>query len=138
MNDFTQILPSGYYANFQFEVTAAGVLNYDTKFDSFLNGRGTSSLSVSGFEITLDSRALSHDLLPMIAGSQNFLKPDIIHTLVLVPSSGYGFQAGSGLVANFEFEVDLNGNVSIDSKYAGFATGTGTNRVTIQGYVIEF
>jgi hypothetical protein len=128
---------SGSFANFQFEVTAAGLLDYDAKFDSFLNGRGTSTLTIGGFAITLDISALSHHLLPIVAGSKDFLTPDVIHTLVLVPSSSYGFQPGSGLVANFEFEVDLNGNVAIDPKYAGFATGTGTKRVTIQGYVIE-
>jgi hypothetical protein len=128
---------SGYFADFQFEVTATGTLDYDPKFDTFLSGRGTSTLTVSGFAIAIDVTALSHGLLPMIAGSKDFLMPDTVHTLVLVPASFYGFQPGSGIVANFSFGVDLNGNVIIDPKYAGFADGAGSNRLTIRGYVIE-
>jgi len=128
---------SGSFADVQFEVTATGTLDYDPKYDTFLSGRGTSTLTVSGFAIAIDVTALSHGLLPMIAGSKDFLMPDTVHTLVLVPASFYGFQPGSGIVANFSFGVDLNGNVIIDPKYAGFADGTGSNRLTIRGYVIE-
>jgi hypothetical protein len=129
---------SGYFADFQFEVTPTGTLNYDVKFDTFLNGRDTSTLKINGFAITLDSTALSHGLYPIIAGNSSFLMPNTVHTLVLVPASFYNFQPGSGFIANFFFGVDLNGNVVVDSKFSGFAEGTGTNRLTIRGYVIQF
>jgi hypothetical protein len=128
---------SGYYADFQFEVTTAGTVDYDPKFDAFLSGRGTSTLTVGGFTIELDISALSHGLLPLIAGANDFLMPDTVHRLVLPPASFYSFVAGSGLVASFIFGVDLAGHVVIDPKYAGFAEGVGSQRLTIRGYPIR-
>jgi hypothetical protein len=128
---------SGYYTNFQFQVTPTGTLDYDAKFDAFLNGRGTSTLTVAGFTVEVDLTALSHGLLPIVAGAKDFLMPDQVHQLVLVPASFYGFQPGSGIVADFTFEVDLNGNVVVDPKYAGFADSL-NSRLTIHGYVVQF
>ncbi len=128
---------SGYFADFQFEVTAAGTLDYDQSFDPFLTGRGTSTLTVSGFTITLDATALSHGLLAVIAANGDFLAPDRVHTLVLVPASFYGFQPGSGIVANFNFKVDLNGNVVVNPEFSGFAEAT-NNLLTIRGYGVQF
>jgi hypothetical protein len=128
---------SGYFGDFQFEVTPGGTLDYDAKFDAFLSGRGTDRLTVSGFTIDVDLTALSHGLLPMVAGVKDFLMPDQMHQLVLVPASFYGFHPGSGLVADFVFGVDLDGKVVIDPKYAGFADGVGTSTLTIRGFTIE-
>jgi hypothetical protein len=128
---------SGYYTDFQFEVTPAGTLDYDEKFNLFLKGRGTTTLKVEGFAIEIDLTALSNGLLPIVAGANNFLMPDQIHQLVLVPASFYGFQPGSGIVADFVFGVDLNGKVVVDPKYVGFTSGGGSDRLTIQGYVIQ-
>jgi hypothetical protein len=125
---------SGNIASFQFEVTAAGTLDFNPQFDNFLSGRGTSTLKLNGFAITLDGTALSHGLL--LSNTLNFLRSDSIHNLVLVPAPTYIFLAGSGIVANFIFEVDLNGNVVFDPKFAGFADGSGSNRLTIQGFVV--
>jgi hypothetical protein len=141
----TVILPAGIYsfqqdsgniASFQFEVTATGTLDYYPQFDTFLSGRGTSTLKLNGFAITLDGTALSHGLL--LLNTKDFLMPDRVHNLRLVPAPFYGCVAGSGVVANFTFQVDLDGNLVIDPTFAGFADGTGTNSLTIRGYVIQF
>jgi hypothetical protein len=141
----TVMLPAGTYsfqqdsgniASFQFEVTATGTLDYSPQFDTFLSGRGTSTLKLNGFAITLDGTVLSHGLL--LLNTKDFLMPDRVHNLRLVPAPFYGFLAGSGVVANFAFQVDLDGNLVIDPKLAGFADGTGTNSLTIRGYVIQF
>jgi hypothetical protein len=128
---------SGNFADSQFEVTAAGTLDYDPKFDTFLSGRGTSTLKINGFAITLDGTALSHGLVLLVASNVEVFLPDSIHTLVLAPAPFYSFAAGSGNIADFVFGVDLNGNVVIDPKFSGFAEGAGSNRLTIRGYTIE-
>ena len=126
---------SGNIASFQFEVTATGTLDYSPQFDTFLSGRGTSTLKLNGFAITLDGTALSHGLL--LLNGNNFFRPDRVHNLRLIPAPFYGFQPGSGFVANFGFQIDLDGNVVFDPKFAGFADGTGTNSLTIRGYTIQ-
>jgi hypothetical protein len=50
---------SGVFANFTFTVTASGRVDYDHKFDAFLNGRGTTTLQLTGFEVTLDALSLT-------------------------------------------------------------------------------
>jgi|GEM_PF-1594568 hypothetical protein len=119
---FQQI--SGSVANFRFEVTPDGVIDYDVENEEFLDGRGTTTLIVRGFKITLDATALSHDLLPMVARA-SILPRDSAHELTLVPASGYGFQSASGIVADFRFDVTTDGQIVIDSRYAGFARAHG-------------
>ena len=46
-------------AKFTFTVTASGTVDYDHKFDAFLNGRGTTTLQLTGFEVTLDALSLT-------------------------------------------------------------------------------
>jgi hypothetical protein len=128
---------SGYFADFQFRVTESGTVDYDTAFNDFLGGQGTSRLKVGGFAIEVDGTRLSHGLLPMMAGGGSFLMSDAVHRLVLVPASHYGFHPTSGVVASFEFGVDLRGNVVVGSAYSGFAEGAGTRRLTIRGYPIR-
>jgi hypothetical protein len=139
----TVILPAGTYsfqqdsgniASFQFEVTATGTLNYPPQFDTFLSGRGTSTLKLNGFAITLDGTALSHGLL--LSNTTDFFMSDSVHNLVLVPAPFYIFLAGSGIVANFTFQIDLDGHVVFDPKFAGFADGSGSKNLTIRGFVV--
>jgi hypothetical protein len=127
---------SGYFCDFQFEVTAAGTIDYEPTFDGFLGGRGGSTLVVSGFDVTLDGTALSHGLFPVIAGAGAFLMPDSVHHLKLVPASHYSLQPTSGVVASFEFAIDVSGQVHVDPLYSGFATGSGTT-LTISGYTVN-
>jgi hypothetical protein len=128
---------SGYFCDFQFEVTAAGTIEYETTFDAFLGGRGGSTLVVGGFDVRLDGTALSHGLFPVIAGAGAFLMPDSVHDLKLVPASHYSLQPTSGVVATFEFAVDLSGKVRVAPLYSGFASGSGTTTLTISGYTIN-
>jgi hypothetical protein len=132
VHGFQQV--SGIPANFQFEVTQDGMVDYDTADDLFLDGRGTPRLIVRGFTLTLDARSLSHDLLPMIPGA-SVLASDRTHQLTLVPASGYGFQPASGIVADFRFDVAADGELVIDPGFAGFARADGRTLI-IDGYRI--
>jgi hypothetical protein len=125
---------SGLVGNFSFKVTPDGLIDYDIANEGFLSGRGTSNLTVRGFTITLDARALSHDLLPLVAGA-SVLPRDRIHELAIVPAVGYSFQPGPGIVADFQFGVTVEGQVAIDPRYAGFAAVDGRT-LTINGYRI--
>ena len=126
----------GSFADFTFLVTSDDTIDYDPAFDAFLSGRGTRTLIVTGFPIVLDGTALSHGLLPVIAGSATFLMPDRAHELTLVPASQYQVQPTSGVVATFAFGVDQTGAVIVAEEFAGFAAATG-NRLTITGYPIS-
>ncbi|OAS86950.1 MULTISPECIES: hypothetical protein [Metabacillus] len=128
---------SGLPANFTFKVTADGLIDYDDTYEGFLDGRGTNTLIVRGFSITLDARSLSHDLLPMVAGA-DVLSRERTHDLTLVPAMGYGFQPASGIVADFHFGVTVDGQVMVDERYAGFSEVNGSFRSTliINGYRI--
>jgi hypothetical protein len=125
---------SGFFADFTFEVKTDGTVSYTDDYAAFLGGRGTSILVVSGFPVRIDGTALSHGLIVMGITS-SFLDPSSTHDVRLVPASGYGFQPGSGTVANLSFKVDLSGNVIIDPKYMGFATAR-DNTLTIAGYKV--
>ena len=131
---FQQI--SGVLADFQFQVTQAGTVDYDAAFDGFLSGRGTSNLVVTGFSVTVDGTALSHGLFPVIAGARTFLMPDTAHELRLVPASHYAFQPTSGIVADFFFAVTVDGGVVVPAQFAGFASAAG-DRLTVRGYDVE-
>ena len=126
---------SGYFADFTFTVDAAGHVGFDPSFERFLQGAGTSRLTVVGFPIHLVATALDHDLLPIVAGA-GVLSHTSAHDLRLVPASHYGFQPGSGIVADFEFGVDLRGQVVVNATYSSFASSSDST-LTITGHRIQ-
>lgn len=126
---------SGYYADFTFRVNAAGTIEYDTRFDGFLDGAGTDTLTIVGLPVTWDGTALGHALLPMVVHA-SFLTNTRTHELRLVPASHYGVQPASGVVADFEFGLDADGKVVVASAYSGFASAHGSTLV-LSGYPIE-
>jgi hypothetical protein len=125
---------SGVVASFRFEVTPDGLVIYDKAHEAFLDGRGTDTLVVRGFTVTLDARQLSHDLLPLLPAAQ-VLAADRVHQLTLVPAAGYGFQPASGIVADFRFDLTADGTIHIPAQYTDFTHATGTT-LTIDGYRI--
>jgi hypothetical protein len=124
---------SGVFASFTFTVTTAGRIDFDPAHDAFLEGRGTTTLIVRGVTFELDGRALSHDLLPMIIGA-TILTRDRVHTLTLMPANNYGVQPG-GTIADFHFDLGVDGRVSVPERFAGFARTDGRT-LTIDGYRI--
>lgn len=131
---FQQI--SGTVADFTFEVTAAGTIDFDPGSDLFLDGRGTDTLRVLGFPVELDATALSHGLMFVIAGADGFLLPDQVHALTLVPTPSYSLQPTSGIVATFAFTLGRNGRVGIAPQFGGFADAD-NSRLTISGYPVS-
>ena len=130
---------SGYYADFTFSVTATGTIDFSTTFNSFLSGRGTSTLSIDGLQVTLDARYLSGSGVLLVVPLTN---ADWISyaTVRMVPASYYSVQQGSGEVANFSFKLGLDGHWSYTAAYdvgaGGFLAGNGTSTLTFLGYPV--
>jgi len=135
-------LPSGTYtfrhpdiaAEFTFEVTPDGFINFSAAHDGFLSGRGTSTLVVRGFTISLDARTLSHDLVPLALAV--LLARDRTHVLTLLPAKGYAFLPSSQFVGDFRFDVTTEGTVNYDQGYDGFASGRGSSQLVVGGFPI--
>jgi hypothetical protein len=89
---------------------------------------------VQSFTINIDGRALSHDLLPI--GTSTSLSRCTVNQLTVIPGTGYGFVAGSGIVADLQYGVGQDGSVQLDPKFAAFASASG-NTLTIRGYTIN-
>jgi len=129
---------SGYFADFRFTVTQAGKIDYDSRFNSFLSGTGTSTLTISGFLVTLDARHLSGlGVLLAHMPAQGW----ITYTQVrMVPASHYDVQSPGG-IASFSFKLGLDGRFSygssLDVRSGGVLKGNGTSSLEIVGYPIR-
>ncbi|MFC6087378.1 matrixin family metalloprotease [Sphaerisporangium aureirubrum] len=125
---------SGVVAEFKYVVTGDGLFDYASENDGFLEGRGTTTLTVRGFTVTLDGTRLSHDLLPIVIGATTLPRGGT-HELTLAPAAGYGFQPASGVVADFRFAVHTDGRITVDPRYSGFAQASGRT-VVVSGYTV--
>ncbi|WP_406088855.1 hypothetical protein [Streptomyces sp. NBC_01013] len=124
----------GQPASFEFQVTQEGFVEYDAANDAFLGGRGTSTLILRGFPVTLDGRALSHDLEALLKGSAARFARSTAHELTLLPAEGYGFLLARGF-ADFRFTVTPDGQVSLHPDHVGFAEVSGRT-LTIHGFKV--
>jgi hypothetical protein len=83
-----------------------------------------------------DGTALDHDLLPVgLVGSSEFLPRATVHQLTVIPAAGYGFQPGSGIVADLQYGVARDGSVQLGPEFGGFAAATG-NTLLLRGHPI--
>jgi hypothetical protein len=129
------IVGSGLVADFAFTVSPQGTIDFDTRFNAFLGGRGTSTLVVTGFLITFDARYLS-------GPTTLFVLPDAVTvlntTLHLLPASAYQMEQGSGSVAQWKLQIGLDGKLHydpvLDVSRNGFLAGNGTTRLQLFGY----
>ena len=129
------VVASGVPSDFTFDVTAAGLINYDAAFDTFLSGRGTTTLVVRGFEIHFDARYLSGPI-------SLFVLPDAVRilntSLRLLPASSYVLEQGSGSVAQWPLQIGLDGKVQydqgLDIAHGGFLSGRGTTQLQLLGF----
>ena len=132
-------IASGYYADFTFSVTASGTIDYSNTFNTFLSGRGTSTLGIDGLQVTLDARYLSGSGVLLVAP---LTTADWISyaTVRMVPASYYSVQQGSGEVCTFSFKLGLDGHWSYapacDIGAGGFVSGNGTSTLTFFGYPV--
>src|SRR6266545_2181683 len=112
-----------------FDVTAAGRIDYDPKYDPIFTGRGTATLAVHGTaRITANITDTSYTAYS-IAG--NYTGRDRSPELVLVPGPH-----GIGLDGRFwwiQFDVTTAGRIDYDPKYDPISTGRGTTTLAVHG-----
>ncbi|MEY9987994.1 hypothetical protein ABIE67_000026 [Streptomyces sp. V4I8] len=126
-------------ASFEFQVTQEGFVEYEAANDAFLGGRGTSTLILRGFPVTVDGRALSHDLEAFLKGSAARFARSTAHELTLLPAEGYGFVPGPRVVVPL-FDVGVDGAVHLTETVAQCGSvgvsADGTPLVTIHGITV--
>jgi hypothetical protein len=131
---------SGYYADFTFIVTPTGTVDYKPGYGAYLSGRGTETLTLLGFPVTLDATELSGAGVYLAETSPkiDFIKRE---TIRLVPAGSYKVQQGSGQLAYLSFKVGQDGIISYQPAYdvndGGFLSGTGTTTLTFHGYRLQ-
>ena len=105
----------------------------DPRYAGFAEATGL-TLTLRGYRVTIDAQQLSHDLLPLsMLGPVPVLSHAQANDITYIPAAGYGFQPASGIVADFRFDVSIDGEVIVDPRYAGFAEATGLT-LTLRGY----
>jgi LGFP repeat len=111
------IVGSALVATFTFDLKRDGTFDYDPAFDlsqgGFLSGQGTSTLTLLGYQLTLDATGAS-DLLELFVGSGAFQSTPVTRNgkldLVLLPTDGYSLLVQNGDVLSFN--LDLDGKIS--------------------------
>ncbi len=128
-------IASGYYADFTFRVTPLGTIDYDVAHNGFLSGRNTSTLTIAGLSVTLDARYLSGSGVLLVIPTTDWIT---FATCRMVPASYYSVQQGSGVVADFNFQLDVNGHWQYKAPYdvlnGGFLAGAGSSTLGFYGY----
>ena len=127
---FQQI--SGLRADFRFEVTPAGLIEYHVAHEEFLDGRGTTLLTLRGFTVMLDQQLSKCSGFPLSALGID-LPENSTRELNLMPATGYRFQVPSGPLADFQFDLDVNGQILFDPRFADFAEVT-DRKLTLNGH----
>jgi hypothetical protein len=129
------IVAGGQVGDFNFTVTPQGTIDFDPRFSTFLGGRGTGTLVVSGFEFTFDARYLSGPTTLFVLPASL----TVLNTKVrLLPGSAYLFEQGSGSVAQWTLKVGIDGKLhydpAFDNSQNGFLAGNGTTTLQLLGY----
>ena len=144
-------IQSGVLPDWTFRVNENGNVEYNEEFDitrgGFLAGRGTASLTLLGYEITLDARALSGGSVAMNVLGEKFGFISL-KTFRMLPQRNYLVIQGSGTTADFPFAVTLptptsqGGVFDYDPQFdvcnsrRGFAAGKRTTLLRLLGYPI--
>jgi hypothetical protein len=136
---------SGLFAAFNFSVTPEGLVDYDTSFDNFISGRGTSQLTLKGVEVSFDRSYLTGPVLYLIELAWQSDPITTNRPVTLLPAE-YSLIVGSGMRASFNFELKGDGTFALnkDPTYeinpndgsGGFLKGGGTNKLEFLGYPV--
>ncbi|MFE6063384.1 Ig-like domain-containing protein [Streptomyces sp. NPDC056431] len=95
----------GLPADFSYTVHADGNVDYDPSCDTFLTGRGTRTLVVSGFPVALGAAEADSDLVGIAALDGLPHNPREL-TAVLAPASGYQPRTAHGVCSGFRVTRD--------------------------------
>ena len=113
-------------------VTDAGTWAYASECDPFLSGRGTDTLRLIGFRVTLDASPLSTEI--MIANINSGTFGASARPVTLLPTlEDYYLSPGPGVIAGCRFGVALDGTVTYPDDSQGCLSGRGTRTLTLHG-----
>jgi cysteine-rich repeat protein len=125
--------------SFPFVVTSTGLFDFGASLDSFVSGRGTSTLTVTGFPITFDATAMSSPSFTVDRGNAGGGPTSVPTTLRLLPGSYGEFNVPAGDEdASFPFSVTSTGAVDFDAAFDAYVAGRGTSTLTVSGFPITF
>jgi Calx-beta domain-containing protein len=127
---------SGYVMACALVVTDAGAWAYASECDGFLSGRGTDTLKLIGFTVTLDASALS---TPIFLANVSFdLFGASPRPVTLLPTfADYLVATGPGVIAGCTFGIGLDGNIAYKDEMHGCLSGRGTRTVTFNGVTVN-
>lgn len=120
-------------ARFEFTVTAAGAVDYPAAAEGFVSGRGSSSLVISGYAVTVDASALA-TASTFIAGGRAS-HPRASPWLLRAMPGTYLMLSNTG--GTMHFDVTAGGAVTVPPADAATATVSGTTLV-LSGLPVTF
>jgi FlgD Ig-like domain/Carboxypeptidase regulatory-like domain len=116
---------------FSFDVDAAGLVSYAPSFESFLDGAGTTTLTVRGFDVSFDATALTCPTF-RISHVTAFLPTTSVQNATMLPLDFYGLDdTGSNQIV---FHLDYDGHFQLVPGSEDYLFGAGTSTLTIRGF----
>ncbi|GIH02258.1 hypothetical protein Rhe02_03250 [Rhizocola hellebori] len=115
---------------FAFSVTTAGTIQYDEDA-SYLDGRGTATLTVRGHRVNLDMRQLSYAYFG-VPGYSSIIPTSSIKTISVFP----GRHQVTGFTTTLDYTVHPDGSVTT-TQSEPFLTVSGSNTVVGHGLTIH-
>ena len=123
-----------------FTVESDGVIDFDASLDGFVSGRGTSTLVLNGFPVTVDGTSLSYRFLNMFWIPGISVLNDFEIPLQLLPGTHQLFinTAANSFPENpvIFFSVNVQGEIDFDMSLDGFVSGRGTDTLVLNGFPV--
>lgn len=134
--DYSYLAPAS-EVRLDFSLGTDGTLDYPTSADAYVSGRGTPSMTISGFPITIDGTpldAVNYNIGFDSGGRGNNDAPTLLRFL---PGSYDYFAPRSAAAGKFRFVVENDGLVTLDPSLSGYVAGSGTTALTVNGRTIS-
>ena len=129
-------------ASFRFMLTTDGVLAYDAALGGFLEGSGTTTLTVNGYNIQIDATALTAPTFGvrlingLVIGTP--WDASVVQTFTLLPSTSFAshvFCETSCGPETFQFSVTNAGTVDYAPAVGAHVSGRGTDTLVVRDAV---
>ncbi|HXJ34158.1 MAG TPA: hypothetical protein VMS22_08965, partial [Candidatus Eisenbacteria bacterium] len=123
---------------FAFDVTVLGTVDFDSSLDAYVSGRGTSTLTVTGFAIAVDATAMTAPSFNIERGNVAPLTSTAtVATVHLLPGAYGEFNCGAGSEStSFPFTVTTAGLLDLNPSLDAYVSGRGTSTLTVTGFPI--
>jgi hypothetical protein len=117
-----------------FTVSDTGTVSYDSALEGVLTGAGTSTLTVQGRTITIDTRALS---IPLLTLNNDMLVSNIAPFVLSGLPGSYTLANDAGTGNSVSFILAPDGSVNYAPKLNAILSGRGTSTLTVLGRTIQ-